>query len=85
MTRRLKSITIAEFDGLYAGDGSSPPVRDTLHPIDRHLFGKLEELALSLAAKSADEPDGAILSISSRTGIGKVVTVRNYVGVIFVR
>ena len=82
MTRRPKSITVAEFDGLYAGDGSCPPVRDTLHPIDRRLFAKLEELALSLATKSADEPDRAILSISSRTGIGKVVTVRNYVGVI---
>jgi 5-methylcytosine-specific restriction enzyme subunit McrC len=75
-------ITLAEFEGVYPGDESSTPVREGLRPIDKKQFDKLEELALTLAAKTDEANAEPILSLASRKGIGKVIAVRNYVGVI---
>lgn len=74
-------LTLAEFEGIYACDEPSPPVREGLHPLDRKRFAQLEELALRLA--SLPESDsGSVLSLGSRRGVGKVVSARNHVGVI---
>lgn len=77
-----RTIVLAEFEGMYPGDETSPPVREGLRPIDPRRFAKLEELTLSLASKADGENTEPILSLVSRKGVGKVVSVRNYVGVI---
>lgn len=77
-----RTITLSEFEGVYASGEPSPTARDGLHLIDKKRFAKLEELALSLASKTADANAEPILSLTSRKGIGKVIAVRNYVGVI---
>ena len=74
-----RTITLAEFEGVYPGDESLPPAREGLRPMDPKRFAKL---ALSLASKADGENAEPILSLVSRKGIGKVVSVRNYVGVI---
>lgn len=74
-------LTLAEFEGVYACDEPSPPVREGLHPIDRKRFAQLEELALHLASQPESD-SGSVLSLGSRKGVGKVVSARNHVGVV---
>ena len=74
-------LTLAEFEGVYACDEPSPPVREGLHPLDRKRFAQLEELALRLASQPESD-SGSVLSLGSRKGVGKVVSARNHVGVI---
>ncbi len=74
-------LTLAEFEGIYACDEPSPPVREGLHPLDRKRFAQLEELALRLASQPESD-SGSVLSLGSRRGVGKVVSARNHVGVI---
>ena len=74
-------LTLAEFEGIYACDEPSPPVREGLHPLDRKRFAQLEELALRLASQPESD-SGSVLSLGSRKGVGKVVSARNHVGVI---
>ena len=74
-------LTLAEFEGIYACDEPSPPVREGLHPLDRKRFAQLEELALRLASQPEND-SGSVLSLCSRKGVGKVVSARNHVGVV---
>ena len=74
-------LTLAEFEGVYACDEPSPPVREGLHPLDRKRFAQLEELALRLASQPEND-SGSVLSLGSRKGVGKVVSARNHVGVV---
>ena len=75
-------LTLAEFEGVYPCDESSPPVREGLHPLDRKRFAQLEELAIRLASRPESDSSGSVLSLGSRKGVGKVVSARNHVGVI---
>lgn len=74
-------LTLAEFEGVYACDEPSPPVREGLHPLDRKRFAQLEELAIRLASRPEND-SGSVLSLGSRKGVGKVVSARNHVGVV---
>ena len=76
---RRKTIVLAEFEGVYPCDAPSPPAREGLSPIDSIRFRKLEAFALDLAGKPGAD---SILSLSSRKGVGKVVSAQNHVGVI---
>lgn len=75
-------LTLAEFEGIYACDEPSSPVREGLHPLDRKRFAQLEELALRLASRPESDSSGSVLSLGSRKGVGKVVSARNHVGVV---
>ncbi len=82
---RARTITLAEFEGVYAGDEASPPLRDGLHPLAPDSFKRLEELALAQSCPpdaGGNVPADPPLSLLLRKGVGKVVTVRNHVGVI---
>ena len=75
-------LTLAEFEGVYACDDPSPPVREGLHPLDRKRFAQLEELAIRLASLPESDASDSVLSLGSRKGVGKVVSTRNHVGVV---
>lgn len=79
---RPRILTLAEFEGIYACDESSPPVREGLHPLDRKRFAQVEELAICLSSRPENDSSRSVLSLGSRKGVGKVVFVQNHVGVV---
>lgn len=71
-----KTYTIKEYDGFSRGGNNS-----SFHPLDTQTFDALE--AFILANKSAVATDVVeLLSLSTRRGTGRVITARNYVGII---
>jgi len=63
---------------------NGPPQADMI-PLPEHAFDQLEQFILS----NREEADGAqpleLMALSVRPGLGKVITARNYVGVISTR
>ena len=49
-------------------------------PLPRHTFEQLEKFILTNKSKDTDALE--LMGISARKGAGKVITARNYVGVI---
>ena len=72
----MKTIMIKEYESIISSDKEVPGYK-SLPPI---AFHQLEEFVLTSRNKTTDALD--IMSISSRKGIGTVLTAKNYVGII---
>lgn len=73
-----KHYTILEFGGFVE---SQQPVSD-FQNLPKHVFQALEDYILQSKGLTDQSEALDFLSLSVRRGIGKVITARNYVGVI---
>ena len=74
----MKQYTIREYMGLTRGG----PPRAGLIPLPEHTFDQLEQFILSGGAQAGGAQPLELMALSARPGVGKVITARNYVGVI---
>lgn len=74
----MKYDTIRE----YMGFTRNGPPRTDFHPLPEHTFDQLEQFILSNRGESDSTQPLELLSLRVRPGLGKVITAKNYVGVI---
>ncbi len=76
MKTNSRILELKEFDYIFAGNGES----NKLHSLDKESFGELEDLIYVFADKNEDIYK--YLTISTKRNVGKVIHVKNYVGLI---
>ena len=77
----MKQYTIRE----YMGFTRNGPPRAGMISLPEHAFDQLEQFILSNRDESSSAQPLELMSLSARPGIGKVITAKNYVGVITTR
>ena len=74
----MKQYTIRE----YMGFTRNGPPRAGMISLPEHAFDQLEQFILSNREESSGTQPLELMSLSARPGVGKVITAKNYVGVI---
>ena len=77
----MKQYTIRE----YMGFTRNGPPRAGMISLPEHAFDQLEQFILSNRDKSTGTKPLELMSLSAKPGVGKVITAKNYVGVITTR
>ena len=77
----MRQYTIRE----YMGFTRNGPPRAGMISLPEHTFDQLEQFILSNRDESSRAQPLELMSLSARLGIGKVITAKNYVGVITTR
>ena len=77
----MRQYTIRE----YMGFTRNGPLRAGMISLPEHAFDQLEQFILSNRDESSSTQPLELMSLSARPGIGKVITAKNYVGVITTR
>lgn len=78
----MKSVyQIREYEAFYSADPKSARAgRPGLRPMDEKTFAQLENFILS--NRGTDTEPLELMGFSARKGIGKIITAKNYVGII---
>ena len=76
MKTNRRILELKEFDYIFAGNDES----NKRHSLDKESFGELEDLIYEFADKNEDIYK--YLTISTKRNVGKVIHVKNYVGLI---
>ena len=74
----MKQYTIRE----YMGFTRNGPPRTGMFALPEHTFDQLEQFILSSRDANSGAEPLELMSLSARPGLGKVITAKNYVGVI---
>ena len=74
----MKQYTIRE----YMGFTRNGPPRAGMISLPEHAFDQLEQFILSNREKGSSTQPLELMSLSARPGVGKMITAKNYVGVI---
>ena len=77
----MKQYTIRE----YMGFTRNGPPRAGLISLPEHAFDQLEQFILSNREEGSGTQPLELMSLSAKPGVGKVITAKNYVGVITTR
>lgn len=77
----MKQYTIRE----YMGFSRNGPPRAGIVSLPEHAFDQLEQFILSNRDVNSSVEPLELMSLSARQGLGKVITAKNYVGVITTR
>lgn len=77
----MRQYTIRE----YMGFTRNGPPRAGMISLPEHAFDQLEQFILSNRDERSSTQPLELMSLSARPGIGKVITAKNYVGVITTR
>lgn len=77
----MRQYTIRE----YMGFTRNGPQRADMIPLPEHAFDQLEQFILSNRDENSGTQPLELMSLSARPGLGKVITAKNYVGVITTR
>lgn len=77
----MKQYTIRE----YMGFTRNGPPREGTVPLPERAFDQLEQFVLSNRKENAGAHPLELMTLGARPGLGKVITARNYVGVITTR
>ena len=77
----MKQYTIRE----YMGFTRNGPPRAGMISLPEHAFDQLEQFILSNRDANSGAEPLELMSLSARPGLGKVITAKNYVGVITTR
>ena len=70
--------TIREYEGFTRNGGSIPG----LTPLPARTFDQLEELILLNCQEDGRSPPVELMSLGAKNSVGKVITARNYVGIV---
>jgi 5-methylcytosine-specific restriction enzyme subunit McrC len=76
----MNTITIREYGAFCEGKKSDDSINGYI-PLEKTTFSLLESFVLESNRDGKDEAL-EIMGLSARRGIGKIITVKNYVGVI---
>ena len=77
----MRHYTIRE----YMGFTRNGPPRAGMISLPEHAFDQLEQFILSNRDEGSDTQPLELMSLSAKPGVGKVITAKNYVGVITTR
>ena len=77
----MKQYTIRE----YMGFTRNGPPRAGMISLPEHAFDQLEQFILSNRDTNSGAEPLELMSLSARPGFGKVITAKNYVGVVTTR
>ena len=73
---------IREYEG-FTRDGATVPGR--LAPLPARTFDQLEKMILLNRREDGCAPPVELMSLGAKNGVGKVITARNYVGIVAMR
>ena len=77
----MKQYTIRE----YMGFTRNGPLRAGMIALPEHAFDQLEQFILSNREERSGTQPLELMSLSAKPSVGKVITAKNYVGVITTR
>ena len=77
----MRQYTLRE----YMGFTRNGPPRAGMIPLPEHAFDQLEQFILSNRDNGVSTQPLELMSLSAKPGVGKVITAKNYVGVITTR
>ena len=75
----MKSIQIKEYGTFIIGEKNGAKVGDNI-TLTKRTFEQLENFILSNSSKDTEALE--LMGLSARRGIGKIITAKNYVGII---